>query len=436
MTEDPQFDLDTDLLGADLEPSPGPDSDPPAQPAPVVMIQYRNRGIPPILMFPITLIISLGMFAGYHYLFVAPRQRELQEQARRQARAATAAPDAVKPDPVDPNPPEPASLGLSLDSQPLPPGFQISLPPPSFKDSETTRVAAKPVDEPSPQASLSELTTPKTVATAGADEATVPAEPRKEAAPPPAIGFSPPSDVATIEPPKPTEKTDAPPPQPAAPVEVEEANPAVAAVATAEPKPSPTRDEMMRALEAEAEANRAARVEQNLKKDEARALVEVEAQLRVGAERELFHDGLRRIIAGGGPTYDVGQQIDELCDQFGRTYGNDLKSQVLGALSRFHGRISRDDEINMLRSLGVPEAGILDYLANRLELSSLNARNGPHTKAGVCVLAAKQLLHAKLPTGAARVGVPTPAPAPTSSPVPDRIRRTRPASNVGSRRGP
>lgn len=422
MTEDPQFDLDTDLLGTDPEPNPELESAPPAQAAPVVMIQYRNRGVPPILLFPITLIISLGMFAAYHYLFIAPRQRELQEQARMQARAASSKLSAR----TEPAEPEPPSMGLSLDSQPLPPGFQISLPPPSFKDSESTRVAAKPVDEAGSGSASPESSTPKVVTPPTAD-ATAVAEPRKEAAPP-AIGFSPPSDVATIDPPKPIEKADDPPTKPAPASEVAEEKPAVAA---AEPKPSPTRDEMMRALEAEAEANRAARAEQNIEKDQARARVEVEAQERVDAERELFHDGLRRIIAAGGPTSDVGQQIDALCDQFGRTYGDDLKAQVLGALSRFHGKISPENEVNMLRSLGVPEAGILDYLANTLEHRSLNARNGPRTPDGVRILAAKQLLRAKLPAGVSRAGVPAPTPAP--APVPDRIRRTRPASSVGTR---
>ena len=97
MTEDPQFDLEADLLAADSEPNSGSESVPPAQPAPVVMIQYRNRGLPPILLFPITLILSLGMFAAYHYLFVAPRQRELQEQARLRAREASAPSAASAP---------------------------------------------------------------------------------------------------------------------------------------------------------------------------------------------------------------------------------------------------------------------------------------------------------------------------------------------------
>ena len=90
MSEDPQFDLDADLLIPEPEIAPGTalesDSTAPAPAEPVVLIQYRNRGVPPILLFPVTLILSLGMFAAYHYLFVAPRQRELQEERGRKPR--------------------------------------------------------------------------------------------------------------------------------------------------------------------------------------------------------------------------------------------------------------------------------------------------------------------------------------------------------------
>ncbi len=422
MTENPEFDLDAELLSAELAPRPEPETEPsappPSQAAPVVMIQYRNRGLPPVLLFPTTLILSLGMFAAYHYLFVAPRQRELQEQARRQASAAwVAAANVESAEDVEPSPP---LMGLSLDSQPLPPGFQLPLPPPTFEDSETTRVAAKPVDAPGPNDPPAEPAAPKPNAPAAVESATVAVEPSAEPAPPPPIGLDPSSAVADVEQPRPGEKEDASPLPPAAPTEVVKEEPAVATVATLEPKPSPTREEMMQALEAEAAANRAARVEQNQAREQARAQVETEAQDRVEAERELFHDALKRILDAGGPASDAGQQINALCDQFGRHYGGDLKAQVLGALSRFHGKISRDNEIKMLRSLGVPEAGILDYLANVLERRSINSRNGPGSPDEVRVMAAGQLLRAKASPRPLRGGAPAPAPA-------QHVRRSRPA---------
>ena len=326
-------------------------------------------------------------------------------------------------------------MGLSLDSQPLPPGFQIPLPPPTFKDEEGARVVAKPVSETGAASSVGEERNgaPTEPATSKSDEpaAAVPptlaTEPLKGPTPPPAIGFTPPSDLARVEPSKEPEKGKeiAPAPEPAAPREVADDAVAVAAVAAPQPKPSPTREEMMRVLEAEAEASRLERAQRNMKREQARARVEIEAQDRVEGERALFHNGLARILSAGGSTADAGQRIDALCDQFGRTYGQDLKAQVLGARSQFHGKVSRETEVHILRSIGVPEPGILDYLANSLH-RSINSRNGPRSSDGVRVLAAKQLLRAKLPPskaqgrGAARLG-------------PARIRQPRAASSETAR---
>ena len=104
MSDEPQFNLDFDPILLEQEPAAGapltveasPTTEaPPDRTATVVVVQYRNRGIPPILLFPATMILSLGMFAAYHVLFVSPRQRELQDQARA---AALAAPAASRPE--------------------------------------------------------------------------------------------------------------------------------------------------------------------------------------------------------------------------------------------------------------------------------------------------------------------------------------------------
>jgi hypothetical protein len=422
MSDEPQFNLDFDPLLLEQElaaaaPSaadaPAEVEPPPTQAAPVVVVQYRNRGLPPILLFPATLILSLGMFASYHVLFVTPRQRELQEQARAAALAASSAvpPAAPKVD-VEPDEPFPGANALSLDGQPFFPGFDPSsgvVPVP-----DAARIVAKPVAPPEPagkeQEPAGEPAVVKAVAApvvAGGSApspfnelnggpARLPGDvaeaPAAREAPAPAA----PGDAeAKAEPPR--EVAMSPPPD--VPKDVADA-PAV------DDRPTPTPEEMQRALEAEVEARRAVREEQARMKQQARAQVEAEAQDRVESERSLFRDELKRIVSAGGPT--AGQEIDELCDKYGRTYGGELKAQVLGVISRYHGKVARDVEVRLLRSLGVPEAGILDYLAQMIHRTKMNKRNGAHDPDGVRVLAARLLLRMPLLSNPA-VGVGAPA---------------------------
>ncbi|APW60364.1 hypothetical protein [Paludisphaera borealis] len=422
MSEDPLFNLETDPLVPDEELESEPSAQ--AQVPPVVMIQYRNRGIPPVLLFPTTLILSLGMFAAYHYLFVAPRQRELQEQARAQAASLAV---ATKTEAEEIKPPEPPLMALSLDSQPLPPGFQF--PTPIVKDADATRVVAKPVGDPEAEPSIwdqlnaesEKPTVAKSEVPAAVVAPSLATEPRKETAPSLAIGATRPPDVPKIEPPKEVALG----PAAAAPKDVvkpDDVKPAAVAAPVETPPPTPTPEEMQRSLEAEAEAKRIERDEQAKIKDLARIQVENEAQDRVEGERSLFREELKRIVAAGGS--GAGQEIDELCDKFGRTYSSDLKAQVLGLLSRYHGKVSRDIEVRMLRSLGMPEPGILDYLANNVH-RSINSRNGPHSPDEVRVAAAKQLLRTKLLSNPA-MGVGAPA-------APTRVRQPQAARGAVSR---
>jgi hypothetical protein len=426
MSDEPQFNLDFDPLLLEQElaaaaPSaadaPAEVEPPPAQAAPVVVVQYRNRGLPPILLFPATLILSLGMFAAYHVLFVIPRQRELQEQARAAALAASAAaPPAPPKVDFEPDEPFPGAKALSLDGQPFFPGFDPSsgiVPVP-----DAARIVAKPVASPEPAAKepepAGETAVVKAVAAPVVDGGSAPS-PFGElnggpASPPEAVAEAPaakeapapatPKDAeAKAEPPR--EVAMSPPPE--VPKDVAEP---VADAPEVDDRPTPTPEEMQRALEAEVEARRAERDEQVRMKAQARAQVEAEAQNRVESERSLFREELKRIVSAGGPT--AGQEIDELCDKYGRTYGGELKAQVLGVISRHHGKVTRDVEVRLLRSLGVPEPGILDYLAQMLHRTTMNRRNGAHDSDGVRVLAAKLLLRMPLLSNPA-VGVGAPA---------------------------
>ncbi len=447
MSDLPQFNLEADLpTDFEFDALVSPETDPVAvapesnaQPAdqavaqPVVVIQYRNRGIPPFLMFPIALFLSLGMFTAYHYLFIRPKNNELRMAAMRAASVAGSSGDlAGKTGTQDdailqastPNPIGVLPLPLTLESQPLPPGFQ--LPPPNIKDASpvTPAVEVKPPVAVvlKPESAKDESANP---AGGALPEAVVDqpatslvAEPAKPSSPPLAIGFARPSDQpdgAAAN--APTENAApgaelARGPEPTTPAE------AADTVDVVQDPPQPSREEMIQALQDEASAKGEQQDELLRRKGEARGRVEAEAQVRVESERVAFRRTLHEIVTAGGE--DAGRQIDQLCNQFGRNYSDEIRNQVTGYLSRVHGKISRESEVRFLRTLGVPEAGILDFLANGVNMS-INSRNGPRSPDEVRVVAAKQLLRSKLTTSsadAARASAARSQRMPRSSPSP------------------
>ena len=120
---------------------------------------------------------------------------------------------------------------------------------------------------------------------------------------------------------------------------------------------------------------------------------------------------------GMGPAQEAGKAIDDLCDRFGRSYGQETKNQVKVVMERAHGKVSRRDEVMLLRSMGVPEPGVLDYLSNEIHRNSLHKRNGPQNPDEVRLFAARQLL---------QIGPESPPPAPRPTPA-SPTARSRPA---------
>lgn len=390
-------DLDAELLDAEATAARGGSTAAPdAEAPPVVVIQYRNRGIPPFLMFPLALVVSLAMFAAYHYFVVRPKNLELQNAAIRAA-AAARLPTKASGEEAEPKP-GPGSLAglplpLTLESQPLPPGYK--LPPPSIPDDSPAFVAAAPAEpaaKPAPQ-----IGDRLNWNAEEGPEAVAIAEPAKPASPPPAVGFSRPSDQPPADlplEPKPEPELEPEPEAVAlAPKPDIVAEEPKAPEPVADDPPPPSRDEMLQAIQDEAVAKAAQREDLVRQKDEARARAEAEARQRVADERAAFRRALHDIVSVGGP--DAGRQIDELCNQFGRNYGNELRQRVTAVLLRTRGkRLSRDDEIGLLRTLGVPEPGILDFLANGVK-NSIGSRNGPRNPDEVRLWAARQLLRSR-----------------------------------------
>ena len=174
----------------------------------------------------------------------------------------------------------------------------------------------------------------------------------------------------------------------------------------------------MERIQQEAELEAVRQRELDRRKQEAVAQHEAEAAQRVEDERAQFRKALQDILSAGGR--DAGKAIDELCDKFGRGYTPELKNRVGAALAHYKGKLTRDGEIRLLRVLGVPEPGILDYLSNRVH-RSINSRNGPRDPGEVRIFAARQLLRSPA------VGTPAAAAPDAGSQAPARpssVRRT------------
>lgn len=367
MSDLPDFDLDCEWLdpssaipqpAAAADESPSVNEATAAKPAdPVVVIQYRNRGISPILLFPMTLMASLGLFAGYHHLFVRP----IYTQEGGFAFARAAEPAAPEQDPAVtqastslPIQVTPATVPLSLESQPLGP-ISPPLPPPVTLEPQP----GGPVAIPSPAPSVVQSTE-----TAKPEPADTPKGEPEE--PKPRISIA----STALD-----------------PVKEEPPAPEADAIPAAE---TPTREQMMERIQQEAELKELKQQEMERRQAEAAAQFHAEDTQRIQDERVLFHKSLQEIVAVGGR--DVGKAIDDLCDKYGRGYSTEKRNEVKAVMERAHGKRSRREEVGLLRYMGVPEPGVLDYLSNEVHRTSLHKRNGPQNPDEVRLYAARQLL--------------------------------------------
>jgi hypothetical protein len=153
---------------------------------------------------------------------------------------------------------------------------------------------------------------------------------------------------------------------------------------------------MLESLKAEAAEKKAEIRQLRDVKEHARDAMAALAMERTEQERVVFRRELSDLLKAGGKT--AATQIDELCDKYGRNYSSELREKLRDVLKRTNGRMDRNAKVRLLRLYGVPEAGILDFLANDLH-RYINSRNGPRDPNDVLVSAAKQLLTIKLASG-------------------------------------
>jgi hypothetical protein len=177
----------------------------------------------------------------------------------------------------------------------------------------------------------------------------------------------------------------------------------------AEDRPVPTKDQVFDEIRAEAASRKAELKEIRGLKERAREEVAAESHQRLESQRIDFRQQLEEILKSGSPT--KGKEIDELCDKFGRAYDPLIRKKAGYVLSRLPGKTTLKDKVYALRKVGVPEPGVLDFLANELH-RYVNSRNGPRDKDDVRVHAAKQLLLMKLPRNPVASTAEDPSPQP------------------------
>jgi len=393
--------LETDHLEEVIE------SPPPSQP--VVVIQYRSRGVPWYLVLPLLVLVPLGAVAVYHRLYarahrtfvpppsVDPSTRQAAEGMSPAPKVDPGAPLALNSQPIAPGslpaalsspaptakadltqPPSPAAAAPATTKAAEPPQTAGSSDPakatPAVTDANTPPPLAAPVKDPGPQ-----------VASAAPTNVSRPA-PRGAVA----VGFSVPNDndspfaeLPISRGPPGSSTTD----REQAPATSE---PAAATDPLPDRQPQPTEEQLRQDIQAEAAEKAAGLKQLRDLKDHAREKVDAQTQARVEDERAAFRRDLREAI--NLSRKEASAQIDTLCNRYGRNYSDELKSKAGYLLERFGGKMSREAKVRMLRFHGIPEPGILDFLANEIHHYMLNSRKGPRTSDEVRIDAAKQLL--------------------------------------------
>jgi hypothetical protein len=167
-----------------------------------------------------------------------------------------------------------------------------------------------------------------------------------------------------------------------------------------------SKDEILRDIQREADEANARREQMEMLKPRAQAILAAEAVAKIQEGRIPFRNELRQLIAQFGN--DAGPEIDHLCDAYGRDMPPEARAAYHRAL-RSTPRLGQQGKVDLMRSAGLPEPVILDYLAHGLHMT-LNTRGGPRDKDEVRVRAGKLLL--QFPLATAKRTAPKPLGAP------------------------
>lgn len=393
-------------------------------PAPMIVIEYRNRGILSRLMPPIVILLATIAIMAYQRRTpvplavlrgpaVAPSNEPVQAanpvtgQASASAIATQADPsrDRAKPDvrqsapDVSQNPPREAVPPSNPEPLKPEPPFSASNASPTAPEGTPAAPSAEALASLSPfefdpedglrpialEPDSSARAEPSSPYTAG------------EFAPPAGRGRA-----VVLQ-----GRDEMTPPGPQGDRPGEESNPAGEI----------TKEEVLNDIERE--AAQAKEQQKNLEelKPKARAMLLAETLARVQASRTPFRNELREALRAFGP--NAGPEIDRICSQFGREMIPETKLVYYRAQRSVPKRMTRADEVNFMRACGLPEPVILDFLAHKLH-KTINTRGGPRDENGVRINAAQMLLGIPLPVTRANAqppGVePSADPSSTNSP--------------------
>jgi hypothetical protein len=418
-------------------------------PPPVVVIQYGNPKRPWLLTIGAIVALALGFAYAYHRRVVARLHAQAQlaerdlhramervrlEENERRLKAMPQAPVvgpaematvpvaagpgvAVLPQASAPTPsPAPPAPGDSPAGEAKAPttAAEAGRPGPGQPASVRPRVLTQLTGVPAPTEAIGPQPAPTTGTTKGTDAAGT-GQP---------AGTRPPNTAASVAAaPSPFDELDgvggpgrAPAPTDAAAAPASAAviaksrpgarTPGAAAPPVAGPaeRPLPSREETERQIREEAAA---------IKQGNDQRLEQQQEDLNVlrDDERKHFLDELRMILKVQRGT--AGPEIERLSNRSGRT--EDPRLLMRARMVIGENRISQHAKVQKLREFGVPEAVILDYLANGLN-KNLGARNGPRTRNEVWIRAGRLLLKyydddAHSPAAQVRAAVPPAAPA-------------------------
>jgi hypothetical protein len=316
-----------------------------AEPPPRVVLEYRERGVPWMLVPPMVVLSAVAAVMVYSKLSPPPRPVRVSAPSEPMAVDPVAAAEAPgSPSPTQPGPSsaiEPQAESRSVPASP----FELAMERPSI---------------------TSPSTAPAEVPAAGA----IPQEP----APFPRVqglGFDP---RALVDPEPPVDQAVAPVAGPQDPP-AREALPAIDPGGRAQPEE--VDPDVLPVDPREARRRRDLRV--------------VEARRKAEADRGRFHAELRAICRKPGEK--AVPEIDELCKKYGMDVDPAIKSQAARLLEVSAAGAGREVRINLLRSLGFSEPVILhDIFESQGRWDNKATRGGPRSKEQVMYQSALLLL--------------------------------------------
>jgi len=389
---------------------------------PQVVVIYRSRGVPWLLIPPLLLIAVVAAIVVYRKSEPPSRLRPMPSAPATESLVSTGTIPVVSPSAI----PEPA-----LTAEPA--------SPPVI---DTPKHVAEPVPIPdlSAQPKVSEEIKPPTTPVNPVPALPAPVAPRVEPTVPPPVEVKPepaaevkPEPVAVAAPVESTHRE----PVGFDPEAARVATEALAASKVQAPKAeaqvavrdrpnstppiggSPTRplsEEALFEMQREAEERLAERAGLNKRTAPpipGRVALSPRNQLiaasrRMAAEdRASFHAELRQLLADQGNR--AGLNIQQLCNHYGRDTMPEIHQRMNRDLVGPSARLSISGRIQKMRLWGVPETIILDDLVEQAMVDFKNARGGPRSEAEAWVRGARVLLSYP----------PTSRPPTTRNPRPD-----------------